>query len=108
MQIQLRCHVTCQNIVTNKHTMQKSHTTLAYFAKEQHNNQHNLHHKLKSFYNKIIIFIHWLPSWNTNKSDKIIYYVNYDVVNVLRLIQIIKYYFCYEKNNEIRELTGWL
>ena len=52
MQIQLRCHVTCQNIVTNKHTMQKSHTTLAYFAKEQHNNQHNLHHTLKSFYNK--------------------------------------------------------
>lgn len=88
--------------------MQKSDTTLAYFAKEEHNNQHNLHHKLKSFYNKIIIFTHWLPSWNTNKSDKIIYYVNYDVINVLRLIQIIKYYFRYEKNNEIRELTGWL
>ncbi len=32
--------------------------------------------------------------------------MNYDVTTVLRLIQIIKYYFRYEKNNEIRELTG--
>ncbi len=76
--------------------MQKTFTRLAHFAKEQHNNQNNLHHKLKHIYNKVIIFIHWLPSQNTNKSDKYIYYVNYDVVDVLRLIKIIKYYFHHE------------
>ncbi len=57
--------------ITNQCTTQKSHTILAHYAQEQHNNQNNLHFtNWKPFRMKIILFVHQLPFWNTNKSDK--------------------------------------
>ena len=80
--------------------MQKSDTTLAHYAKEECNNHNNLqfnklHNKLKHFYsnNNNIYTLIMVSSCNTEKSDKNIYNVNYNLVNVLCLMTIIIYYF---------------
>jgi hypothetical protein len=70
--IVLSCNMS--QYVTNQHTTQKSHTTLSHYAKEHYNNKNNLHFtNWKTFKTKTIIFVHWLPFWNTNKSDKNMY-----------------------------------
>ena len=42
----------------------KSHTRLAHYAQEQHNNKNNLHFtSWKPFRMKIVLFVHQLPMW---------------------------------------------
>ena len=72
----------------------KSHTRLAHYAQEQHNNQNNLHFtNWKTCRMKTVIFVHLLPFWNTNKSDKNIYDMNYNVVNVYDWCQLLNITF---------------